>query len=438
MSHHISESKSLSDVTTDVIAAITSLMASQAKITEARFQKLESSILQSTSIRATGTPAYQGPGALCANSEQVANASTPVRVEDVMISFRCKSAQSHADALKALLESAGLSVFVCSQTLQAGENYRTRIAQTAALCKVMIPLVDEGWASSGECAYEYNIAIRTNLVTKSRPSIIPVALPDIQASLNDPLQLALKFPLLMGIASNANCVFLNLEDGKSLSDAFQPVVKAVMPLVTAASPPRSSQASSSVVPFVEGEHLPHEWSMNTQWEGYVVSTNANRNADGSITEAGEKLPLELTAILLDDGTFTGFGKDPTNSSQLSGRIDIKTGEVYIALLNQYHPSVGHLCPGCQLDGTVSDCMPTGMAIHGWNWYLRGTVNDRALSGRFSYRDIPYDEMDPRDYWSLWPREASGATIGEWFRRVSENKLIAHDLYDEVLRLAEVI
>ncbi len=338
-----------------------------------------------------------------------------------MISYRCKSAQDHADALKALLEAAGFSVFVCSHTLRAGEGYRSRIAQTAALCKVMVPLVDEGWADSGECAFEYNVAVRTNLVTKTRPSIIPVALPDIQAYLNDPIKLALKFPLLLGIASNSNLKFLcaaGLSSGEALTKLYEPVAEAILPALAQSAPsPSTMQAASTTPgPANEGSAPPSGWGAVEEWEGYFVDYRDIDLPDGTKTVSGAKNPIQATVMLLDCGSFTARGRDDLSTFELVGMVDPHTGAVNFTKRCSRNISAAVPCDGCGLKTE---------AVHQWNIFYQGSFSGHAFSGRWGFYDAPFNEMKPVCYWSMWPREGFSTSLADWFARVQSTKVHRH-------------
>lgn len=397
---------------------VSAMLEAHAKRVDDRLQRIEAALLDLAVAR--GGPAaaapVEAPTSGAPPQPPAAPLPTPVVVEDVMISYRCKTAQAHADALKGLLEAAGVSVFVCSETLRAGEGYRSRIAQTAALCKVMVPLVDQAWAESGECAYEYNIAVRTNLVTKTRPVIIPVAMPDIQPFMGDPIQLAQRFPLLMGVAANINAVFLA---GGPLQAAFQPVADAVKPHVTAASS-SASPASFTSVPLVEGKHVPASWGVGAEWEGYFVVPWAWEGVDGKRIGSGQQAPIELSALLLEDGTFAATGRDPVCSADYAGRVDPTSGEVVLRKTNKYMPTATNACGCC--NGLAS---PDERRLHTLHVFYKGEVKGRALVGRWSFTDVPFDEMDPRCYWSVWPRAGTGAALGDWFDRVHNNPPLLH-------------
>lgn len=50
----------------------------------------------------------------------------------------------------------------------------------AAQCKAFIPFINVPWCNSRECAYEFKIAVRKNLVNKGIPAIMPLLLEDFK------------------------------------------------------------------------------------------------------------------------------------------------------------------------------------------------------------------------------------------------------------------
>jgi len=108
---------------------------------------------------------------------------------DVMISLQVRTMNKSAFALKEYLEKTGLKVWVCTQNLQGGDDYRTEIVNAVKSCKVFLPLINSEWADSGECADEFGLAKRLNLTSHERgntkegelrrPIFCPVAFPNL-------------------------------------------------------------------------------------------------------------------------------------------------------------------------------------------------------------------------------------------------------------------
>jgi len=78
---------------------------------------------------------------------------------DIMISFNVRTARDLAVALKEKLHQHGYSTWLCLD-MDVGSNFRSEIVLAATSSKIIIPLINEGWANSKECQYEINIAQR--------------------------------------------------------------------------------------------------------------------------------------------------------------------------------------------------------------------------------------------------------------------------------------
>jgi len=108
---------------------------------------------------------------------------------DVMISLHVASMRDSAISLKKYLQSKGLSVWICVDSILGGDNYRTEIIKTLKACSVIIPLINNEWALSGECQDEYAFAKRLNLTSHEsgrtkreearKPIFIPIAFPNL-------------------------------------------------------------------------------------------------------------------------------------------------------------------------------------------------------------------------------------------------------------------
>jgi len=94
-----------------------------------------------------------------------------------------------AETLKTYLqEILGFKVFICTE-LKGGEMFRDEIVRAVKNCKYFIILMNEEWASSGECEDEYSLAKRLNLTSHERgitkrdaarePIMVPIAFPNL-------------------------------------------------------------------------------------------------------------------------------------------------------------------------------------------------------------------------------------------------------------------
>ncbi|KAJ3381854.1 hypothetical protein HDU84_004773 [Entophlyctis sp. JEL0112] len=120
-----------------------------------------------------------------------------------MISLHVGTMLKSALWLKEELEKRGVTVWICSTELEAGANYRDEIFNAVKSCRVMIPFVNKRWSDSGECEYEFQLAVRTNLISHDsgathrtitigngdsaytvpgirRPAFLPIKFPDIE------------------------------------------------------------------------------------------------------------------------------------------------------------------------------------------------------------------------------------------------------------------
>lgn len=116
---------------------------------------------------------------------------------DVMISINVKTMGSQAGKLKQFLQSKGLSTWLCTD-LQTGSNFRNEIVVAATASKVFMPLINEEWAKSKECAWEAQIALRNEL-TVNKPVMVPIIAEEFDFR---------KYPIVFGIMANTNAIFL--------------------------------------------------------------------------------------------------------------------------------------------------------------------------------------------------------------------------------------
>jgi len=133
---------------------------------------------------------------------------------EVMISFHVESSKVLAKQLKEYLEQRNISVFVCTD-LKPGSNFRTKIATAALHCKVFVPLINEEWAKSKECDYEYNIAQRSS-IKEGHPIIAPIIVTKFDVKLYD---------IVQALLCNFNVIFMNDEPPENAFTAINEVVK---------------------------------------------------------------------------------------------------------------------------------------------------------------------------------------------------------------------
>jgi len=122
-------------------------------------------------------------------SAQIAKDEVPKREFDFFISLNVSTALKYGESLKKFIERRypGIRVFICTEML-GGASYREQIVDAIESSHVIVPLINDGWATSGECSDEFDMARRTNLIshktgkTKApdarQPVIVPVFDPD--------------------------------------------------------------------------------------------------------------------------------------------------------------------------------------------------------------------------------------------------------------------
>eukprot|EP00026_Physarum_polycephalum_P001314 Phypoly_transcript_01315.p1 GENE.Phypoly_transcript_01315~~Phypoly_transcript_01315.p1 ORF type:complete len:923 (+),score=129.07 Phypoly_transcript_01315:76-2844(+) len=121
---------------------------------------------------------------------------------DVMLSFHCGTMLNHVRDCKRFLESNGLSVFASDQIL-TGEQFRHSIITNAMGCQFFIAFMNEGWCKSGECNYEFNIALR-GFLTKQSPIILPL--------LFESFTFYESYPEVNGLLCSTNAMSVNRND----------------------------------------------------------------------------------------------------------------------------------------------------------------------------------------------------------------------------------
>lgn len=107
---------------------------------------------------------------------------------EVMVSINVRTMKDSALKLKAFLEQHNIRTWVCVN-MEAGVNYREEIVRAVKSCEIFIPLINDEWASSGECQDEYSLAKRLNLTSYEKeiakppqprkPVILPIAFPNL-------------------------------------------------------------------------------------------------------------------------------------------------------------------------------------------------------------------------------------------------------------------
>ena len=122
----------------------------------------------------------------------------------------------HARNFEEKLRKMGLKVFICT-SLRPGEDFRQSITVNAVKCKLFIPFINEQWAMSEECIFEYNCALRS-YTTKRTPQFVPIIIGGFQWI--D----VIKYPDVYNITANTNCAVLTDNNWGKL---FQEIIASI-------------------------------------------------------------------------------------------------------------------------------------------------------------------------------------------------------------------
>jgi hypothetical protein len=116
-----------------------------------------------------------------------------------MISINVRTMTSSAQRLARMLRERGFRVWVCTESMRAGDDFREAIVKAVKGCDVFIPLINDAWARSGECKDEFSLAKRLNLTSHEsgrtaeggvrKPLFVPVAFSDLDWEAHSHVQL---------------------------------------------------------------------------------------------------------------------------------------------------------------------------------------------------------------------------------------------------------
>jgi len=136
---------------------------------------------------------------------------------DIMISFHVATMEEIARKLQAYLKERGFSAWICLD-IKPGEDYRDKIIDSARFSKAFIPLINENWAISKECEYEYNVALRNYNKTKS-PVIIPLVFGVFDTS---------HYNIIEGLLATINVIFVeDYKNEEKLKHSFKQAVDVI-------------------------------------------------------------------------------------------------------------------------------------------------------------------------------------------------------------------
>jgi len=145
------------------------------------------------------------------------NKSSGHRGYDIMISFHVATMEEIARKLQSYLKERGISAWICLD-IKPGEDYRDKIIDSARFSKAFIPLINENWAISKECEYEYNVALRNYNKTKS-PIIIPLVFGVFDTS---------HYNIIEGLLATINVIFVeDYKNEEKLKNSFKQAVEVI-------------------------------------------------------------------------------------------------------------------------------------------------------------------------------------------------------------------
>ena len=116
------------------------------------------------------------------------------------------------------LHDMAIKTFICT-SMKPGVDFRQAITVNAVKCKLFIPFINESWAKSDECLFEFNCALRSYATNKT-PNIIPIIIGgfswiDVET-----------YPDVYNITANTNCIVLKDDNWSEVFDAITETVKA--------------------------------------------------------------------------------------------------------------------------------------------------------------------------------------------------------------------
>eukprot|EP00808_Paulinella_micropora_P026015 g69024.t1 len=247
-----------------------------------------------------------------AQADQSAKPTTPM-IEtgnpadaDVMISLNCATMAKQAAEFRGYLNRQGYTTWICLD-MNAGASFREEIVLAATLCKVFVPLMNEAWANSKECQFEFKIAQRNNLVD-GRPTILPIVLDNLNTK---------KYPLIHGVMCNTNALFAKPD----LAQTWQEVSDA---LRKSGLQPRAGTRPAAVQPQPNVAHErkgPAQQDLN-HWDVERVGRWLDELTLGLHKQSFQEHEIDGPALLEMQG-FTKAG--PDSLKLLLGMLEIDLG-----------------------------------------------------------------------------------------------------------------
>ncbi|KAM7424878.1 hypothetical protein ABFA07_023620 [Porites harrisoni] len=222
---------------------------------------------------------------------------------DYFLSLNVASSKQLVDKARGVFHSRGITTWMCTD-IDGGDSFRDEILANVRDAKVFLIFVNEKWAKSQECAFEFNYAMRKNLV-KNTPKIMPFVIEMFDME---------KYPHVDALLANCQGVFLNscsseIDAFKQIMDKLQGVVP--MKAATAAAalkpvPTKLSDEESKEVSIVRkslttkgAQTLP-----SGNWQGYFIDGRALRGK-----ASGSKWLINVSMNFQNSNQFTAKGQD---------------------------------------------------------------------------------------------------------------------------------
>lgn len=227
---------------------------------------------------------------------------------DYFLSLNVGSSKTLADKARSVFHSHGISTWMCTD-IDGGENFREEILANVRDAKVFLIFLNEKWARSDECVFEYNYAMRKNL-TKKSPVIMPIVTEDFNIE---------KYSHVDALLANFQGVFLNqcsseAEGFKHIMEKLQTVVPFKAPSPAAPIPKPKSTSMLSPAESKELSHVLHSKSSQALtlpsglWKGYFVDNRALRGKS-----AGSQWLIDVNMTFQSRDQFTARGSDEIGS-----------------------------------------------------------------------------------------------------------------------------
>lgn len=206
--------------------------------------------------------------------------------------------------------------------IDGGDTFRNEILANVRDAKVFLIFLNEKWAKSDECFFEFNYAMRKNL-TKKSPVIMPVVTENFDME---------KYPHVDALIANVQGVFLTScpsEDQgiKTVMESLKATVpiKAAAPAQDKAKAPPKPKAAPAKVSAAEVKELSSVMKSLTtkdnslpsgKWQGYFID---NRTLHGKAS--GSKWLIDVTMNFKNNNEFAATGNDDV------GPFSFKNGQI---------------------------------------------------------------------------------------------------------------